>query len=80
MGAEAAPGDGVRAHETAAAAVGPGKKSEGGEGKAEWAGRRRLGQLAGGPIQGRGEVGRGWAERPDRPAGRRAESERKILF
>jgi hypothetical protein len=81
----------VRARETVAAAVGPGKKttgqgphvSEGGEGKAGWAGRRPLGQLAGGPTRGRGEVGRGWAERPDGPAGRWAdwaESEGKILF
>jgi hypothetical protein len=67
MGAEAAPGGGVRARETAAAAVGPGKKttgqgphvSEGGEGKAGWAGRRPLGWLAGGPTWARGEVGRG---------------------
>jgi hypothetical protein len=58
----------VRAHETAAPVVGPGKKmtgqgphvSEGGEGKAGWAGRRPLGRLASGPTRGRGEVGHGW--------------------
>jgi hypothetical protein len=80
----------MRARETAVA-VGLGKKrtergphiGEGGEGKAGWAGRRPLGRLAGGPTLGRGEVGRGLAERPDGPAGRWAdwaESEGKILF
>jgi hypothetical protein len=37
----------------------------------------------GGPAEGRGEVGRGWAERLHGPAGRWAdwaESEGKILF
>jgi hypothetical protein len=51
-------------------AVGPGRKttgrgphvSEGGEGKAGWACRRPLGQLADGPAWGRGEVGRGWVK------------------
>jgi hypothetical protein len=60
-------GGGVRARETAVAAVSLGRKmtrrgphvSEGGEGKARWAGRRPLGWLAGGPAWGRGEVGRG---------------------
>jgi hypothetical protein len=32
--------------------------SEGEEGKAVWAGQRPLGWLAGGPVLGRGEVGR----------------------
>jgi hypothetical protein len=70
---EAAPRGGVRTCETAS--VGPGKKttgrgphvSEGGEGKAGWAGRRPLGRLAGGPTWGRGEVGRGWAAGPIGP-------------
>jgi hypothetical protein len=81
----------VRAREPMAAAVGPGKKatgrgphvSEGGEGKVGWAGRRPLGRLAGGPTQGRGEVGRSWAERLDGPAScwaDWAESEGKNLF
>jgi hypothetical protein len=30
--------------------------------KAVWAGRRPLGQLAGGPAVGRGEVGHDWAK------------------
>jgi hypothetical protein len=54
------------------AAVGPVKKttgrgphiSEGGEGKAGWAGRRPQGRLASGPTCGRGEVGHGWAGWP----------------
>jgi hypothetical protein len=56
--------------------------SEGGEGKAGWAGRRPLGWLAGGSTWGRGEVGRGWAERSDGLAGRWAdwaESEGKFF-
>jgi hypothetical protein len=84
-------GGGVRARETAAAVVGPGEKttgrgshvSEGGEGKVGWAGRRPLGRLAGGPTRGRGEVGHGWAERPDGLAScwaDWAESEGKNLF
>jgi hypothetical protein len=64
------PGGGMHARETAAAAVGLGRKtigqgphvSEGGEGKARWAGRRPLGWLVGGPARGRGEVGRGWVK------------------
>jgi hypothetical protein len=60
----------VRARETAATAVGPGRKttgrglhvSEGGEGKAGWAGRRPLGWLASGPVRGRGVVGRSWVK------------------
>jgi hypothetical protein len=32
------------------------------EGKAGWADRRPLGQLASGPALGRGVVGRGWVE------------------
>jgi hypothetical protein len=56
--------------------------SEGGEGKARWASRRPLGRLAGGSMRGRGRMGRGWAERPDGPAGRWAdwaESEGKFF-
>jgi hypothetical protein len=61
------PGGAVLARETAAAEVGSGRKttvwgphiSEGGEGKARWAGRRPLGRLAGGSARGGGEVGRG---------------------
>jgi hypothetical protein len=52
----------------------PGEEDDGarevGEGKAGWAGRRPLGRLASGPTRERGEVGHGWAERPDGPAGR----------
>jgi hypothetical protein len=63
-------GGGVRTRETAAAAVGPGRKTtgrgphinEGGEGKAGWADRRPLGRLAGGLVRERGEVGRGWVK------------------
>jgi hypothetical protein len=56
--------------------------SEGGEGKAGWAGRRPLGRLAGGSTRGRGEVGHDWAERPDGPTGHWAnwaESEGKFF-
>jgi hypothetical protein len=53
--------------ETAAAVVQTGRKmtgrgphvTEGGEGKAGWAGRRLLGWLASGPERRRGDVGRG---------------------
>jgi hypothetical protein len=36
--------------------------SGGEEGKARWAGQRPLGQLAGGPVLGRGEAGHGWVK------------------
>jgi hypothetical protein len=63
-------GGGVRAPETAAAVVGPGRKttrrgphvSVGGEGKASWADRGPLGRLAGWPARRRVEVGCGWVK------------------
>jgi hypothetical protein len=49
--------------------------SEGEEGKAVWADQRPLGQLAGGPALGRGEVDRDWAENR-----RWAKVQKEILF
>jgi hypothetical protein len=49
--------------------------SEGEEGKAVWVDRRPRGRLAGGPVLGRWEVGRDWAE-----SRRWAKVQKEILF